>query len=72
MVSLGLWFVRLLRRDSEYSTPDPNLRDISPNGVEYNKMKEGTKREMYDIQNELIKRFEGIFGRKPAQNINGR
>jgi hypothetical protein len=40
--------------------------------LEYKPIDTGTKKEMYEKQNKLIKRFEAIYGKKPPKNINGR
>ncbi|VVH50355.1 hypothetical protein BPUTSESOX_563, partial [uncultured Gammaproteobacteria bacterium] len=51
---------------------DKELDNMGENGAEYKQVEIGTKKQMYDKQNQVLKRYKDRYGEYPPLNKNGR
>jgi hypothetical protein len=45
---------------------------MNENGANYRPVETGTKKQMYDKQNQVLKRYKDRYGKYPPLNKNGK
>jgi DnaJ-domain-containing protein 1 len=48
------------------------LRNMHENGALYKAVETGTKKQMYNKQNQVLKRYKDKYGKYPPLNKNGK